>query len=358
MSESQRPVQRERESGPAEEPESRSRASEVQSWDEILVTREDSNLPAPAGPADDAGERRRARRAIWFKAALPFLVLALYGGFKYFDVMSERLPAGFGTVAQREPRSLSGIAPLPFADTRLSRDQRDFVAQLEALYGRGDWAEVIERVDAHPSPETRSHPVVRGLVAVSEARLGVRSVGLEERLGRLEGELEPAARQHPELLHELRVARAEQLLFRASDLNSLQRNTDLILRLLGPESRTPYDVEVRVAGARLYEQFGDALVEEGTGWAGGLVGTDTLKIRTGRSAYQAALRLVVPPGDWYRLEAISPRARPVVERLVEKIRQANRAIHGPSLPLTGSDSNTWDGRRGSPVHDSPPRRGN
>ncbi len=356
MSEVHRPAQHETESGRADERASLPVPREVQSWDDVLTSREDSNLPAPHDPAAEARERRRVRRAIWFKAALPLLVIALYGAFKYFDIMSERLPPGHGTVTQADPRTLSGIAPAGLTDTRLTREERTFVGQLEALYGQGRWVEVIERIEAHPEAATRGHPVLTALAALSEARLGVRSATLEDRLARIETQLAPSARQYPELLHELRVARAEQIFYRVYELEGLRRHTDLILRLLGSESRTPYDVEVRLQGARLYEQFGDELVEAGGGWLGTWVGTDPLKIRAGRSAYQAALRLLVADAAWYRLEAISPRARTDVERLTEKIRQANRSIHGFSPPLTGSDSNTWDGRRGSPIHDYPPHR--
>ena len=145
----------------------------------------------------------------------------------------------------------------------------------------------------------------------------------------------------------------DQMLSRSGSADLLSRNTDQVLQLLGPDSKTPYDVQVRLNAAGLYEALGDQVAAEGRG----IIRTAALKMREARVHYQTGLRFIVSSHAWLQRTPVSPRAAPDVERITQKIRETNSLINGISLPFTDGDSTTWSGKKDTPVHDNPPGGG-
>lgn len=332
---------------PADHPEdSLTHLRGADSWEAVLVPTRSGQEELPESPPgrgrDFAGLR------LWFKLLFPLLVLL---GYLVFKVMSIEPSVSRQTaLAVRDnPGTLTGVTPARDDALLLDRETRELVAQLEAHHQRSEWRQVVDLVEATPDPRLHRHPVVRAFNALARTRLGERSTALEEELVSLESRLRPESRRYGDLLHGLRVARIDQLLSRIRNPTVLQYHTDLFTLLLEREPRDPYDISVRLKLAERYEEMGDRMERE----ARGIVRVDVVKMRQARSHYQIALRWIVSPDGWLDLVAISPAARPDVERIVEKLRQCNRAIHGFSLPFGDNDSTTWTGRRGAPVHDIP-----
>lgn len=321
------------------------RINDVENWDAVLVpaTRENYDRAPPSGRP---GGFQAA--GIWLKLLFPVLIIVGYG---FFKIASWERPLKRETAlsVRDSPASLTGVRPAQEETLSLDRETRELVAKLEALRNRNEWRQVKDLVDSEQREALRKHPVIQGFHVLSRTRLGERSRDLEEELVNVEGRLRPESRRYADLIHGLRLARIDQILSRTNNPAILQHYTDLFTMLLERDAKDPYDVSIRLRLAERYERAADQLVKD----AKGLIRTDVVKTRQARSYYQIALRWIVSPDGWLDLVAISPAARPEVERIVEKIRQANRTIHGVSLPLTDNDSNTWVGRRGTPIHDIP-----
>lgn len=314
------------------------------SWDEILVRASAREVNVPARTA--ASPPGRERVAFWLKVLTPLLVVVafvavkLWGGGLY-SRSAATLPI------PTQPTTLSGVKPAQEEPLRLDRAGREYVSQLEAMMGRREFRALIESVRNQADSRIAGHPVVQSLEAIARVRSGQRSLELERGLTSLETTLSPAEGQYPDLLHELRVGRVDLILARATSADVLGHNTDTIMQLLGPASRTAYDVDVRIRGARVFEGFADEEMQKGKG----VIQSDLLRVREARVQYQNALRLIVTRERWSSLTPISPRANSEVERIVQKMREANRIINGVSLPFTNNDSTTWTGRKGDRVHD-------
>ena len=318
------------------------------SWDELLRLAETD----PAAPAteDLRPERPAVRRfRLWFKAGFPLLVLVLFGGFKAYESFNWRAWRSDFPVIADAPESLSGVEPTQPQVKRLDERTRSFIASLETLAGQKRWRDLRNAIDDHPSEKIRDHPVVEGLALIARSRSGERSLALERAMMDLEPLLRSFGNRYSDLLHELQLCRVEQILSRSKSPEILARNTDEIFRLLGKEVKTQRDVKVRVDAARVFEEQGDRLMQA----AEGLIKVDTYRLREARVYYQTGLRFVVERGRWLERTPVSPRAQPELERLVEKLRIANRKIHGPGWLAPSRDASTWTGRKGDPVHDAP-----
>lgn len=331
---------------PEQPGDSLARVHGADSSEAVLVPSEPEE--GEAAGALPAKRRDFAAARVWLKLLFPVLILAGYLIFKLLSMepSTERQTA---LAVRDNPSSLTGVAPAQDETLLLDWETRELVAQLEAHRNRNEWRQVSDLVEATRDPQLRRHPVVRAFDALARTRLGERSAALEEELVNLESRLRPEARRYGDLIHGLRVARIDQLLSRIRNPTVLQYHTDLFTLLLEREPKDPYDVSIRLKLAERYEEVGDQM----SLGARGMIRVDVVRMRQARSHYQIALRWIVSPRGWLDLVAISPAARPDVERIVEKIRQCNRAIHGYSVPFTDNDSTTWTGRRGAPVHDIP-----
>jgi hypothetical protein len=210
----------------------------------------------------------------------------------------------------------------------------------------GDWQAVSKTITAEPRPEIRDHPVIQSFGVIAETRSGRRNGDLARQIKELESTLRPARDRYPDLFHQLELAYVEQLLALSYTPENLSRNTDEILRRLGTATRR--DVDIRIRTAATFEDVADRKMSA----ASGFMQKDPYAIQEARSIYQTGLRLLVTPDGWATLEPISPSANPAIARILEKIRAANRSIHGPALPFTDRDPETWSGKRGDPVHDA------
>ncbi len=284
----------------------------------------------------------------WLKASVPLLVVLLYLAFKFGGDWKigggSRWPG-----MPMQPASLTGVEPTRDEPLRLDKATREFVAELEPLVGERNYRAITRRIGSTTDAKITAHPVVRAFDAIARTHLGEKNLDLERRLAQLDSTLTPAEGDYPDLLRELRAARADQMLSRSASPDVLARNTDLVLQLLGPDSKTPYDVQVRLQASSLYEALGDKVVAEGRG----IIRTDALKMREARVYYQTGLRFIVSSREWLQRTPVSPRAAPDVERITQKIRDTNSLINGISLPFTDGDSTTWSGKKDTPVHDNP-----
>jgi hypothetical protein len=283
--------------------------------------------------------------------AFPVVVIILYA---FYKLLGAELPS-FRTAPEpggpAGPASLTGVAPATEEFRRVARDRelREFVAQLEAIANRQEWRALIQRIERQPDEKIRTHPVVRAMELLARTRTGERSVALEQELATIDDLLRGGGSDHAALQEEIRTARVDQMISRMNSWEILRRNTDLFLRLLGPDAGSPYEVQVRQKVALRYEALGDELAARSRGY----VSTDVITLREARAVYQAGLRFLVHQRNWQSLEPISAGTSLEIERLVEKIRKANRTLHGPSIPFTSSDWETWTGRRGDPIHMAP-----
>ncbi|MBI1293285.1 hypothetical protein GC173_18930 [bacterium] len=322
-------------------------SAKAPTWEIVLEKATDeSSVPGTEGKAPT-----NERWSRMLKMAFPVIILLIYGGYKLWgnglpSFQRETNPGG-----PTNPKSLTGVAPATEEFERVSRDKqlREFVGQLEASASRQEWRALTTIVNSQQDDRLRDHPVVKALAALARTRSGERSLALETQLIELDTTLQGAGTQYATLSEEIRVARIDQALARISDWDILQRNTDLFLQLLGAAAETPYEVTVRQKLARRYESMADEK-EKG---ARGYLSSDTIALREARSIYQSGLRMLVEAKGWAALTPISAGTAPDIERIVEKIRRLNYSINGPSIPFTNSDSNTWSGTKGDPVHTPP-----
>lgn len=314
----------------------------ARSWDEVFLRAADP----PENASTDAA-RPPARGGVpWLKAALPFAIILVYAIVKLVDAPRSGTSAVWDV--RQTPDTLSGVKPEQ-EPIQIERAVRDRLAVLEDLYRRNEWQQLRTEIEKDTDPAIREHPLIRAMGLLSRARSGERNIELEKALENAEISIRAAGDRHAGLLEELRLARVEQVLSRSNTRENFAYNIDLIYRLIGPQATTERAVMVRGKVARTFENFADELMLEGDR----LMGRDILKIREARLYYQSALRFVVKGNRWMELEPISARAAGDVERLLQKIREANRKVHGPSLPFTSADSYTWTGRSGDPIHDEP-----
>ncbi|MCC6547856.1 hypothetical protein IT570_11890 [Candidatus Sumerlaeota bacterium] len=310
-------------------------------WEDVLVRasrRTDEDSPASSPRSNDAWR--------WVKAALPLAVVLVYVVVKSYGGWTQRSGSWPETV--RQAKSLTGVKPAAGEAPTMDRPTRAFVAEMEKLLNENNLVQVKKQISGADNA-IKGNPIVQAIYVVARTRQGELNTTVERQLMGLEAQLAVAEGDFPNLLQEVRVARADQILNRSSDGDTLSRNTDTILNLLGPVPKTNYALDVRLRAARRFEQVGDGIVTEGEG----VFRTDILKVREARAYYQTGLRFIVADNAWLQLKPITPRASPDVERIVERIRDANRKINGVSLPFTESDSTTWTGKKGDPVHDIP-----
>lgn len=328
-----------------EEKEPQEEQLPAQSWDQVFLRAAD---PPEGGSRDAAPRLPSGPAAPWLKAALPFAIVLIYAIVKLVD--SPRPATSAVWDVRQTPETLSGVKPEQ-EPIQIERAMRDRLAVLEDLYRRNAWQQLRAEVDNEPDPKIREHALIRAMGLLARARAGERNTELERALENAEISIRTAGTRHAGLLEELRLARVEQILSRSNTRENFAYNIDLIYRLIGPDAATDRAVQVRGKVANTFENFADELLLEGDR----IMGRDILKIREARLYYQSALRFVVKSNRWMELDPISARTSADVERLVQKIREANRKVHGPSLPFTAADSYTWTGRRGDPVHDEPRR---
>ncbi|MEO8376153.1 MAG: hypothetical protein ABI579_00660, partial [Candidatus Sumerlaeota bacterium] len=224
-------------------------------WEDVLVR-------ASERVDDDELQRRGDRMPPrgrdgwrWVKAALPLAVVLIYIVVKSMGGWSQHSGAWPGTVQQ--PKSLTGVEPTAGDAPKLDRTTRAFVADLEKLMNEGNLKAVRDKISAADNT-IKGNPVVQAIYVVARTRQGERNLTIERQLMGLESQLGIAEDDFPNLLQEVRVARADQILNRSSDGETLSRNTDTILQLLGPEPKSNYAIDVRIRAARNYEQVGDA----------------------------------------------------------------------------------------------------
>lgn len=318
------------------------------SW-EIVLERAGTSEAVPLPPGDGIAPAPTPKVQRWLKLAFPALVLLVYVLFKLYSAMSapREAPALLGPT---ERASLTGVQPAHGEFERIHRDRqlRDLVAKLEGHAARNEWKALAAAVAAAEDPRAAQHPVVRGLSALARTRSGERSLDIESDLIASEAALR-GLRDYVALSEELRAARVDQAIARTASWEILARNTDLFHQLLGPNATSPYQVTVRQKLARRYESAADEIAEKSRG----IIKDDILLVREARSAYQSALRWLVTAEGWRSLTPVSTGVKPDIERLTEKIRLMNRAIHGPQIPFTNTDATAWTGRAGNPVHFDP-----
>lgn len=312
------------------------------SWDMVLTRAAED---VPARPAAEARPFAASPAVRWVKLLFPLLVVGLFVSLKVYEYVSERPGSYHRSAPEAAPESLTGVSPEQAESVSMDRKTKEFVAKLEAMQSRDNWAGILGATGAAEAEPFREHPVVQALTYIARTRTGERELALESDLKEMETLLAQADR-YPELLREVRLARVEQILSRATSLEVLSRNTDEIIRLLEGTADYAREADVRIRSARTFEYFGDQLLEQGDGY----ISNDVLKIREARVYFQTALRLITKPDEWAALGPISPRAKAEIDRLVEKIRQCNRMIHGIPAPFSGNDSSTWSGKKGDPVH--------
>ncbi len=285
---------------------------------------------------------------IWLKAGTPIFILLLFFFLKYQP--SGKAIDYWGSLKGRtDPESLSGVEPEIESPERLDKATTDFLAKLEGLRLQNKWSEIIAAIEQQPDEKIKNHPVVQALDAIAKNRQGLRNTQLEIKLRDMESRFAASSNDYPDLLHELRLARVEQILSRSQTPEILFYNLDEIYRLLGPSAETNRDVVIRLRASQVLENQGDNLVAK----ADGYLKNDTVLLTEARQYYQSALRFLVVKDAWPNLEPLSPQSKTRIERLLEKMRQANRMLHGVALPMSGNDSSTWSGKKGSPVHDDP-----
>lgn len=316
----------------------------AQGWDALLVRAEVPVAPAP--PPPPPGPTRSSEALRWLRAVSPLLVLAIYFGWKAFsgDGRDSFVPG----VANDAP-TLTGEAPAPDDSVELSGETKAFVQRLEALRAGGEWRSIAAAVAA-AKPPVADHPVVIAFGLIARTRTGARDVKIIQDLQKVENRLAASSSRKvlADLIHELRVARAAQLLLLCESVEGFRRNTDEMTALLASETPTRFDVQVRIRMAELGIQAGDELMEEANRK---LIGSDLGNVAEARALYQQAMRFVVTEKGWARLEPISPQAGVTVGALREKLRAANALVHGFSNPLGNYDSSTWSGRKGDAIHD-------
>lgn len=299
-----------------------------------------SKSPAARGPISDPA----AVALPWIRALVPLLLVMVYVGYK----IAQTPPPEPRRPDIEVARSLTNVS----RKTGTHRMDRETAALVDALnlrvQGR-NWAGILNAV-ADAKPEIREHPGVKAYEAIARVETGESSPDLIALLIVLEREFEGDA-DRKDLVEYLRLARGIAM-FRTegNTANSLMRMTTEIRPMLASLAVTPRVVEFRIMLAERFERF--ARDEEAAGT--GTFTNDELHLAAARQLYQQGLRWVVTREGWLKAQPIAPGKPSVVaERLLLSIRKVNAKLNGWAVPMTESDSSTWTGRRGDPVHDAP-----
>jgi hypothetical protein len=278
----------------------------------------------------------------WLRAAAPLLILVAYGIFKLVD----------GDASPRRsdlpeaPASLSGV-DAQREGLKLDRETEALVARLEALAARSDW-QGLAAATAAAGPAQRDHPVVRAFALIARVEQGDRSTASWRQLQELDIVFQGSDR-HRALRDYLRLLKADVLLRTAKDPDALMRNMDKFRQFLSGAGLTPRVLELRLDLAAAYEAAGVDELE-----AAGSLRPDRVRLANARSLLQQGMRWVTREDAWIqRLPIDTGQAAARQQRLELHLRTANARFHGPALPFTGKDSETWSGRSDEPVHDYP-----
>lgn len=280
----------------------------------------------------------------WIRALLPVLLLVVYVGYK----VTHGPPAEPRRPDVELVRSLTGVEHKP-GRHRMDTETRTLVVALEARVDGRNWSGIMNAVATAP-PEVREHPVVQAFDAIARVESGEGGPDLMALLIALERELAGDEDLAPQVEY-LRLARLISM-FRTQGTtpDGLLRLTSEMRPSLSVMRTTPRVVEFRLMLAERFERFGQD--EEAA--AAGTFTNDTLRLATARQLYQQGLRWIVTREGWLKATPIAPgKPAVVVERLLMRIEKLNRQINGWSVPMTESDSSTWTGKRGDPIHDAP-----
>jgi hypothetical protein len=306
-------------------------------WEIVLAEAAPPPPPVPSAPTPTRNW------ALWLRAALPVLVLVVYGVYKFTD--RDRNPPG---ASERDavPASLTGVQP-DREKVTLDRQTRDFVAGLETLRLADDWRGVRDAIAAADPPALRENAVVLALDTVARVRLGETSGTL---LGTIDS-LKPVFRSDKErrgLYEALLLAEARLFLDATRSPEACAKYADDFRDALLAQSTNSADVvDLRVRLAERYESVAGKLVEDA-----GRIRVDRVKLAEARSLYQNALRWVTTQDGWLQLQPVSAGKPAIVAgRLRLELQTANKRYHGRSMPFGDSDSTTWTGRKGDPIHD-------
>ena len=252
---------------------------------------------------------------------------------------------GGGVAAPARPETLTRRGEVrEFAAT--SAKVRAFLNDLETAAAVDNWRRVWTLVQTMRDGEIAVHPAVRAFALVAETREGGREFDHEREMLTIEAQLSAASGDYGALLEYLRAARAQHVMRRLVSEELVLRNLDELVRLLDAEEPSAYTAAVRMEVSQLLESFGDRAWKAGRG----VLRNDALRLQAARAHYRDSLKFLVKRSAWPDLAPIGPAAESRVPLLVEKIRQANLALHGFSLPFTGRDSATWSGLNGGRVH--------
>lgn len=335
MNENERPNQEESNGGAMVPPDEAGL-----SWETALVRAESAREERPA-----ANGRRAGRAVVWLKLLFPVIILAGYVGLKAWESLDGPSGGAYFSGLRKEPESLTGVAPDREEKISLSAEEKAFIARLETMVAEKRWKDVASTVASEEGEPFRDNLLVQALAVYARSRSGERNVSLEIEIKNALARLEPMRGRYPEIYHKLELARVDQTLSRSGTPEILSMNTDAIFQWLGKEAKTLHEVDTRINAARTFEGVGDKLAEQAKGY----LRDDLLKLREAREYYRTGLRLLVTEKGWKTLEPLSPRTRPDIARIEEKIRAANRKIHGPALPFTENDPETWSGKKGGLV---------
>lgn len=310
-------------------------------WEIVLAraARADAEEAAAA-----PGRLPRAPWAMWARAAVPLVILAVYAVYKVSQIefARPRPPEPVETV------SLSGLKN-PAPRVEIDRETEQFIRELDRLFSvRTKWGEIVTAVAAAP-PKMQDHPIVQAYESIARVEQGVVSGALQTRIRELLPVFE-SDRNRRELYEYLRLAEAKMVLRGVATPEEAFRRADYFRQVARNTTTIPAEsLRFRVRLADRYERLGDMLLEES-----GSLRVDKVKVSDARSLYQNALRWVITPEGWMRLEPLSSgQAATVRDRLLVKIEQANKKYHGPVLPFGGNDNSTWSGKAGDPLHDLP-----
>ena len=278
----------------------------------------------------------------WLRASVPLLILVAYGIFKLVDGDARPRRSDL----PEAPASLSGV-DAERERLKLDRETEALVARLEALAARSDW-QGLAAATAAAGPAQRDHPVVRAFALIARVEQGDRSTASWRALQELDIVFQGSER-HGALRDYLRLLKADVLLRTAKDADALLRNMDKFRQFLAGTELTPRVLELRLDLAGAYERAGLAELE-----AAGTLRPDRVRLANARSLLQQGMRWVTREDAWIERRPIDTgQAAALQQRLDLHLRTANARFHGPALPFTGKDSETWSGRANEPVHDHP-----
>lgn len=314
-------------------------------WDRLLEAAGGASPPkAQEAPAAAPFVDPAAMALPWIRALVPLVLVVVYVGYK----ITHAPPPEPRRPDIEVVRSLAGVSVKP-VNTRMNSETQALVTALQTRVEGRNWSGIMNAV-AIASPDAREHPVVQAYDAVARVETGEGGADLVALVRVLEQQLAGDEEREP-LVNYLRLA---QLIVAFREQGN---SADSLLRLTGEKRpvlaalpTTARVVEFRLMLAERFERFGQAEEAE----AAGTFTNDEVKLSTARQLYQQGLRWVVAREGWLSATPIAPgKPGVVVERLLLRLRTVNAKINGWSVPMTQSDSSTWTGRAGDPIHDAP-----